>query len=413
MDRVARVPTRESRKPCAASCASLLIDGGSRRRARWKRKDSSATRWTFSRRCRTYLASKHTDVESKIKKKDGAPVDNFDEALQRWREHFQAILTIIPKFDEEVIRNIPQQPYAEEIGKPPAIEEVQFALGRLKNRKATGLDKVPGELLKFGGDEVTKAVHSLFTKMWGNGEVPSAFKDSEIIALPKKGDPTECDNWRGNSLLSVGGKALTTVIAQRLRKIVDRVVQETQNGFRRARSTIDGVHILRRLVELYDAYDQSLHISFVDMKKFYGTMPRSLLWRVLARWGVPEKLVEMVQEIHEGAKAVVRVDGQHTEPFEVSGGLRQGCTLAPCLAILYMAATIHVWQEGEPRTVMISHNTISGRMNPGVKRARRVESILDSEYADDLKIVQTTAEKSVQSLERFGQTSEAFGLTVA
>ena len=52
---------------------------------------------------------------------------------------------------------------------------------------------------------------------------------------------------------------------------------------------------------------------------------RPLLWKILRRFGVPPKMVNTIRGFHDGMQAKVRINGSLSEPFEVNGGLRQGC----------------------------------------------------------------------------------------
>ena len=63
---------------------------------------------------------------------------------------------------------------------------------------------------------------------------------------------------------------------------------------------------------------------------------------VLARFGVPEKMLTVIHQFHEGMRARVRADdGEHSERFDVTQGLRQGCVLSPLLFDIFFAAVTH------------------------------------------------------------------------
>ena len=74
----------------------------------------------------------------------------------------------------------------------------------------------------------------------------------------------------------------------------------------------------------------------------YDSVDRDMLWVVLARFDVPEKMLPVIRQFHEGMRARVRTDdGEHSEWFDVTQGLRQGCVLSPLLFNIFFAAVIH------------------------------------------------------------------------
>lgn len=90
----------------------------------------------------------------------------------------------------------------------------------MSNGKATGPDGLPAEILKLGmnGDapEILYHFHSIVTAVWTSGEVPQEWKDVTIKVLHKKGDRTECSNYRGISLVAHAAKVLLKIVANRL-----------------------------------------------------------------------------------------------------------------------------------------------------------------------------------------------------
>ena len=78
---------------------------------------------------------------------------------------------------------------------------------------------------------------------------------------------------------------------------------------------------------------------FIDLQKAYDSVDRELLWVVLARFGVPEKMLTVIRQFHEGMRARVGTDdGEHSEWFDITQGLRQGCVLSPLLFKIFFAA---------------------------------------------------------------------------
>ena len=119
--------------------------------------------------------------------------------------------------------------------------------------------------------------------------VPQQWKYAPIIVLHKKKDRTEFGNYRGISLVAHAGKILLKIIARRLSEYCERVgiLPEEQSGFRPNRSTTDMLFVIRRLQELAQKKRIPLYVYFIDFTKAYDSVDRTLLWTVLARFGVP------------------------------------------------------------------------------------------------------------------------------
>ena len=63
---------------------------------------------------------------------------------------------------------------------------------------------------------------------------------------------------------------------------------------------------------------------------------------VLVRFGVREKMLTVIRQFHEGMRAHVRTDdGEHSEWFDVTQGLQQGCVLSPLLFNTFFASVTH------------------------------------------------------------------------
>ena len=75
------------------------------------------------------------------------------------------------------------------------------------------------------------------------------WKKNLIAKIPKRGDLKECKNWRGVTLLLVVSKVMGRVIIERIQNGVDHVLRKEQAGFRKDKSTIDQLFILRNIIE--------------------------------------------------------------------------------------------------------------------------------------------------------------------
>ena len=163
-------------------------------------------------------------------------------------------------------------------------------------------------------------------------------RDAKIVTLYKnKGERSDCNNYRGISLLSIVGKVFARVILVRLQKLAERVYPESQCGFRAERSTIDMVFSLRQLQEKCREQQMPLYIAFIDLTKAFDLVCREGLFKILSKIGCPPKLLRLIESFHTNMQGIVQFNGSTSEPFNISSGVKKGCVLAPTLFGIFFA----------------------------------------------------------------------------
>ena len=91
---------------------------------------------------------------------------------------------------------------------------------------------------------------------------------STLVPLYKnKGDIQDCSNYRGIKRISHTMKLWKRVIEHHLREHVK--ITENQFGFMPRRSTMEAIHILRRLIKRFRVAENDLHMVFIDLEKAY------------------------------------------------------------------------------------------------------------------------------------------------
>ena len=114
------------------------------------------------------------------------------------------------------------------------------------------------------------------------------------------------------TLLSVAGKVLSRVM-MRLKPVLDEILPETQNGFRKNQSCMDMTFGARQLQEKNMEQQRPIYFAFIDRTKAYDTVNRWALWQLLEKYGVPAKLLNIIKDLHIGMKGTVRRNGEYSK----------------------------------------------------------------------------------------------------
>lgn len=94
-------------------------------------------------------------------------------------------------------------------------------MDKLKKKKATGIDGIPAEAWKFGGQAVREGISELVMQIWEEGDIPKDWKTSVICPIYKKGDQERTENYRGMSLLYTAYKIYILRCWKKIRKRSD------------------------------------------------------------------------------------------------------------------------------------------------------------------------------------------------
>ena len=146
-------------------------------------------------------------VESQCARdEEGTLLRDKGRILERWVRFFRSLLNSKPDMlDADILKRLPQHPVASALGIEPTEEKIATAMKAMANAKAVRPDGLPAELLKLGLQQdrtILRELHRLTILIWRQGKVPQQWKYAVITVLHKKGDKTECGNYRGISLVS-------------------------------------------------------------------------------------------------------------------------------------------------------------------------------------------------------------------
>lgn len=345
------------------------------------------------------------------KDKSGLVMADEERCIERWAQYFKELLNPNNPTDrnEEDIQLPFQtvQPYIAE----PTLQEVEFEILKLKNFKAPGIDNLPGELLKHGGNALCMEMHELTVRIWNGEEIPDEWKTSILCPIYKKGDKLECSNYRGIALLNTAYKIFANILYKRLLPYMESIVGEYQCGFRVGRSTSDQLFNIRQILEKCKEYNVEIHQLFVDFRAAYDSVKRSKLWRVMEEFGIPSKLISLTKLTLCGATSRVRIRNKLSEAFDVMEGLRQGDPLATLLFNLILEAAVRAMAIDTSSTIFTKSNQLLGFADDLDIMGRNMEVVkekfvaLDSKGTDfGLKVSDTKTEYMV-----FSPSSQQYG----
>ncbi|KAK4512210.1 uncharacterized protein ATC70_011801 [Mucor velutinosus] len=154
-----------------------------------------------------------------------------------------------------------------------------------------------------------------------------------MVLLFKKGDPQLLVNWRPLSLINSDAKLFTKLIANRMNKVLPKLINPYQTGFLPHRLISDNGWLNQLLMSHLRvvAPDLPQVAVLLDQEKAYDRVHPEYLCRVLLRFGFPGELVSCLSSLFFGTKISVSINGWLGAPVPQLRGLRQGDPLSPLL----------------------------------------------------------------------------------
>lgn len=124
----------------------------------------------------------------------------------------------------------------------------------------------------------------LFNIIFETGFLPESWLEGRIRPIFKnRGDQLDPGNYRTITILNCSSKLFTSMLDNRLAKILDHynVIHENQAGFRKNYSTTEHIFTLNALLEIFKAHKKKLYCAFIDFTQAFDSDWRIGLWRTL------------------------------------------------------------------------------------------------------------------------------------
>lgn len=275
---------------------------------------------------------------------------------QAWNQHFKRLVT-----DSAGSSRNPEaweHLEAEDHGEIPGINtpftwpELARCLRTSRSGRAPGASGIPVEIFKacaLPGTEseaaeletetndttppnkMAECLLWLCNNIWEAGKIPAHMLEKWFVAVPKKGDLTDRNNYRGIVLMDTVLKVMSRMLTQRTscgletgRRLIDE-----QGGFRPGREVVTQVISLLEVMHRRTSRKKGGFLLFVDLVKAFDRVPHEALFKKLWHMGVRGKSLDFLRAEYAHSRMRVRTQSGLSQPFDQELGVHQGGPFSP------------------------------------------------------------------------------------
>ena len=204
------------------------------------------------------------------------------------------------------------------------IKEIKKAIFDLKKGKSAGPDRILNEVIKYTNPVMINSYMKIFNVILKTGIYPKSWKESFTIPIYKSEDKNDPNNYRGVSLINCLPKIFNTILNNRLIKIIEDQLSNSQFGFREYHRTADSIFVLKSLINKYiHKNKKKIYACFVDLRKAFNSVWREALLYKLCKMGVGLHFFKLLKEQYFNTTSSLKHIDQHSVFFNISRGAKQ------------------------------------------------------------------------------------------
>ena len=261
-----------------------------------------------------------------------------------------------------------------------SFDEASLALKSMKNNKSPGSDGFSSEFFKFFWKQLGHFVVRSINYGFDMGELSTVQKEGIIICIPKENKPKQLlKNWRPIPLLNVVYKIASTSIANRLKKVLDKLISKEQTGFMPGRYIGENTRLIYDILNYTEKSNIPGLLLFIDFEKAFDSVSWAFIDNVLNYFNFGSSLRKWIEVLYNNIKSRINIGGHLSEYFYPGRGCRQGDPVSSYLFIL-CAEILSIKIRNEPRIKGISIDRLEFKI---------------SQYADDTSLLLDGSEESL------------------
>lgn len=253
--------------------------------------------------------------------------------------------------------------------------DIDCVIKHMGSLKAPGPDGYQALFYQKNWDVIGPNVYSMVLAALEGKGLPPTLNETFLVLIPKLDNPEMASQFRPIGLCNVTYKIITKAIVNRIKLILPHITSNTQTSFVPGRQITDNIVIVQEVLHTMKRKQgqKGFMTLKIDFEKAYDRLKWSFIRDTLNEFNFPLIMNEVIMECISSPSMRILWNGEQTESFSPTRGIRQGDPLSPYLFVLCM----------ERLNQIIEESILAGKWKP-IQISRGGPQLTNLFFADDI-----------------------------